>query len=170
MGVNTMSSVQPHKWDVVGFHKMVEAGVFPPDARLELLAGEIFDMTPMGNMHRWLVIELTQRFIDAFRGKALVLPQCSVILGPDAEPEPDFAILKPDNYKQKEPDSAAILLCSMEEEVRRILRSALQSEKKKNGFGSRLHRRFVEQTGGVELEIPPRSPPRTALDFGPDNS
>ncbi len=99
-----------HKWSVTGFHKMAEAGLFDPEARMELIDGEIFDMTPMGNMHRGLVIELTSRFIDAFRGKALVSPQCPVILGMDDEPEPDFAILRPDDYKRKAPTAEAILL------------------------------------------------------------
>ncbi|WP_459874246.1 FitA-like ribbon-helix-helix domain-containing protein, partial [Endothiovibrio diazotrophicus] len=38
--------------------------------------------------------------------------------------------------------------CSMEEEARRILRRALTGDPAEKGLGSRLHRRFVELTGG----------------------
>lgn len=98
-----MQSQQPHKWSVAGFHQMAQAGVFSENDRMELIDGEIFDMAPMGNMHRGLIIELTGRFSDAFRGKALVSPQCPVILGDSGEPEPDFAILKLADYRRKEP-------------------------------------------------------------------
>jgi plasmid stability protein len=49
---------------------------------------------------------------------------------------------------------------SMEEEVRRILRDALDAEEEPSGLGSRVHARVLEATGGVELELPPRSAPR----------
>lgn len=61
--------------------------------------------------------------------------------------------------------SAAKHGCSMEEEVRRILREALLPETEQKGLGSRLHNRVMDLTGGVELELPPRSVPRPAPDF-----
>lgn len=54
---------------------------------------------------------------------------------------------------------------SMEEEARRILRQALSPPKSKCGLGTRLHRRFVERTGGTELELPERTPPRDPPSF-----
>lgn len=54
---------------------------------------------------------------------------------------------------------------SMEEEVRRILRQSLLPETEQKGLGSRLHKRVMDLTGGVELELPSRSPPSPAPDF-----
>lgn len=105
-----MNAPQPHKWTVAEYHKMAEAGLFPPDARLELINGELFDMTPMGRMHRGLVIELTARLSEACRGKAMVSPQCPVTLGEDGEPEPDFTVLRSADYRQKAPSADDILL------------------------------------------------------------
>jgi len=60
---------------------------------------------------------------------------------------------------------AAMNGCSMEEEARRILRRGLTSDGEAGGgVGSRIHRRF-SKVGGVELEIAPRSKPRSAPDF-----
>lgn len=55
--------------------------------------------------------------------------------------------------------SAAEHGCSMEEEVRRILRKAVLSGKCSTGIGTRISRRFAE-TGGVDLPEIPRSEPR----------
>ncbi|MCZ0927979.1 plasmid stabilization protein [Halomonas janggokensis] len=44
---------------------------------------------------------------------------------------------------------------SMEEEVRIILRSALNQPQAK-GLGTRIRERFAD-AGGIELEVPPRS-------------
>lgn len=54
---------------------------------------------------------------------------------------------------------------SMEEQTRRILRDAvLIQSKNKKGLGTRIHERFAE-VGGVDLELPKRSPARQAPDF-----
>ncbi len=53
---------------------------------------------------------------------------------------------------------------SMEEQVRIILREALNPKEKKKGLGSRIHQRFAE-LGGVDLVLPKRSMPRKTPDF-----
>lgn len=59
--------------------------------------------------------------------------------------------------------------CSMEEEVRRILRHALVANDEKNGsnsgLGSRIRQRMLEAGGGIELPLPERTQPRPAPDF-----
>ena len=59
--------------------------------------------------------------------------------------------------------------CSMEEEVREILRQTLLSPAPKNNLGSRLHQRFKSTTGGVELGLPDRTPARNPPDFGDES-
>ena len=48
---------------------------------------------------------------------------------------------------------------SMEEEVRLILREAVQRQPSSNNFATAIRARFVPM-GGVELELPPREPER----------
>ena len=59
--------------------------------------------------------------------------------------------------------------CSMEEEVRRILRNALTPPPTTpplgSGIGSRLHEQIKALSGGVDIELPARSAPRPAPDF-----
>jgi Uma2 family endonuclease len=43
-------------------YRMVEAGVIRPEERLELIEGEIVEMSPKGARHEWLKIGLTRYF------------------------------------------------------------------------------------------------------------
>lgn len=58
--------------------------------------------------------------------------------------------------------------CSMEEEVRRILRQALTQKKSTRELGSVIHKLFAKE-GGVELHIPKRSMVRPAPAFDKEN-
>lgn len=69
-----------------------------------------------------------------------------------------------DQVKSQLRISAARHGCSMEEEVRRILRRTLITKSDKGPFGSRIHQRFAK-LGGVDLPEVDRSAPRSAPDF-----
>lgn len=56
--------------------------------------------------------------------------------------------------------------CSMEEEVREILRQTLMVPEPQKKLASRLHKRFKASTGGIDLDIPARTPARTPPSFG----
>ena len=64
-----------------------------------------------------------------------------------------------EDIKQRLKLAAARHGCSMEEEARRILRSALARQESEYGLGSRIHQVFAE-VGGVDLPDIPRSMPR----------
>jgi antitoxin FitA len=55
---------------------------------------------------------------------------------------------------------------SMEEEARSILRSALAITEPKEEHLVDAIRRRVEAVGGIDIELPPRSPMREPIDFG----
>jgi plasmid stability protein len=69
-----------------------------------------------------------------------------------------------DQVKSQLRISAARHGCSMEEEVRRILRRTLMTESDQGQFGSRIHQRFAK-LGGIDLPEVDRSAPRSAPDF-----
>ena len=49
--------------------------------------------------------------------------------------------------------------CSMEEEVRQILRRTLIAESGSDSLGTRIHQRFAK-VGGIDLPVADRSTPR----------
>ncbi len=71
-----------------------------------------------------------------------------------------------DDLKQRLRIRAAHHGCSMEEEARNILRSALEEEDKVvRGLAESIRRRFAP-LGGVELDLPRREPIREPPGFG----
>ena len=92
--------------------RMGETGVCAPDARLELIEGEIFEMAPIGPPHSGAVITLNRLLILRAGERAAVSVQLPVIVGELSVPQPDFALLKPrrDNYSTAYPQRGDILL------------------------------------------------------------
>ena len=101
-----------HRLNVEQYHRMSEAGVFEPDARVELIEGEIIDMAPIGSRHFSAVSRLNRMLVEATGSRAVVSIQQSLRLDRFTEPEPDIAVLKPrdDFYAEALPTGADALL------------------------------------------------------------
>ena len=93
------------------YHAMAKAGILSEDERVELIAGEIVRMAPIGSRHAGCVKRLNRRF-SRLGDRALVSVQDPIALSPAHEPEPDLAILRPrqDDYTQSHPTPADVLL------------------------------------------------------------
>ena len=91
---------------------MAETGVIKPDARVELLNGQIIDMMPIGPFHGGTVISLIELFSEAAKRRYLVSAQNPVRLNQHSEPEPDLMLLrrKADNYKSGHPKPEDVYL------------------------------------------------------------
>lgn len=101
-----------HWLTVEDFHRMGEAGLFAPEARMELIEGEIIDMTPIGSAHASRVMRLADLLTTHLHGKAVVAVRSPVRLGDRSEPQPDLAVLRyrEDFYASAHPGPADILL------------------------------------------------------------
>ena len=73
------------------YHRMAEAGVLGPDEGVELIEGEIIQMSPAGSRHASCVMRVNQGLVGAFGGRAWVSPQLPLGLDDYSEPEPDLA-------------------------------------------------------------------------------
>lgn len=94
------------------FHRMGQAGIFTEDDRLELLEGEIVAMTPIGSRHAACVKRLVRLLSARLEGRAILSVQDPVRLGAHSEPQPDLALLRPqdDFYASSHPGPADVLL------------------------------------------------------------
>jgi Uma2 family endonuclease len=112
MNVITENWPRPHRLTVDEYYRMAEVGLLPPDARVELIEGEIIDMAPIGSRHAAAVDLLAKRFIRAVDESAIVRIQGPVRLSPHSEPQPDLALLKrqPHRYATSHPTAADVLL------------------------------------------------------------
>jgi Uma2 family endonuclease len=105
-------SVQAAKFTVEQYERMIEAGVFPPEYRAELIEGEIIEMSPIGPRHAACVGRLTQMLSLLLQREAIVWVQNPIRLDDRSEPEPDICVLRPraDFYGESLPTPADVLL------------------------------------------------------------
>jgi len=101
-----------HRFTVDEYHRMGEAGIFHEDDRVELIDGQVVEMTPIGPRHAGCVKALVQ-ILYRTAGDAVVLGvQDPVVLNPHNAPEPDIAVLRPrpHGYRARHPAPADVLL------------------------------------------------------------
>jgi Uma2 family endonuclease len=86
------------------YYRMAEAGILGEDDRVELIRGEIVQMSPIGRRHRAFVGNLNQLLTPRLAGRAFVWVQNPIVLTEDTEPQPDLAVLRrrPVPYKERE--------------------------------------------------------------------
>lgn len=93
----------PRRWRFTAdqYQRMGEVGIFRKEDRVELLEGEIYEMTPIGSWHNGSVSAANMTLTGRLSGRAIVQVQGSFRLFPDAEPEPDLLVLRfrPDFYR-----------------------------------------------------------------------
>jgi Uma2 family endonuclease len=101
-----------HRLTVAEFQRMGEAGILAPDDRVELIAGEIIDMSPIGSLHAALVACLAASFSQRLGELAIVWVQNPLALDDTSQPQPDLTILRPrsDFYAAGHPGPADALL------------------------------------------------------------
>jgi Uma2 family endonuclease len=94
------------------YYRMAEAGILREDDRVELIRGEIVEMSPIGRRHKAFVLNLTQLLVGRLAGRALVNVQSGIVLSDDSEPEPDIAVLRRRDvpYKEREAHADDVLL------------------------------------------------------------
>ena len=100
-----------HRFTVEDYHRMAEVGLLGEDDRVELLEGEVVEMTPIGPEHAGTVDRLNQRLIQALAGRAIVRVQSPIRVDDRSEPEPDLALLRPveDFYTSRIPGPGDVL-------------------------------------------------------------
>jgi len=94
------------------YHRMAEVGILGEDDRVELIRGEIVEMSPIGRRHVAFVDNLTQLLVLRLAGRAIVSVQNPVVLTDDSEPQPDFTVrrIRPVPYKEREAHADDVLL------------------------------------------------------------
>ncbi len=100
------------KLDVHEYHRLGETGILTAEDRVELIDGEVVEMSPIGSAHIGAVMALTRLLVLAVGDRAHVSPQGSVRLDANSEPQPDLALLRPraDQYRSALPAPADIML------------------------------------------------------------
>jgi len=94
------------------YHRLALLGILAEGDRVELLDGQIVEMTPIGPEHAGCVDTLTRLLSRRVGDAAVVRVQNPMVLGTQWEPQPDVALLKPraDGYRTAHPGPGDTLL------------------------------------------------------------
>ena len=104
--------VRRHRYTVEDYYRMGEVGILAPDARVELIDGEVIEKPPIGAPHASIVTDLQNRLVRLVGQRAIVRIQNPIHLGRHDEPEPDVALVTPpaSKYRTRHPEPPDILL------------------------------------------------------------
>jgi hypothetical protein len=105
-------TAQKQLFSVTDYHKMAEVGILKPDARVELIRGEIIKMSPIKSAHAGMVNFLLEYLIINLHKKYTVIGQNPIQIDEFSEPEPDIAIAayREDRYRSTHPTATDVLL------------------------------------------------------------
>jgi Uma2 family endonuclease len=101
------------KFTVDEYHRLPQTGILREDDRVELIEGEIVEMSPIGARHAGTVKRLLDRLIPLqVARKAVLGVQDPIRLGKHSEPQPDIVLLCPraDFYTSAHPGPQDVLL------------------------------------------------------------
>jgi Uma2 family endonuclease len=119
LGLNTQKigeamSVQLQKryFNVDDYYRMFKAGVFSEGDHVELIEGEVIEMSPIGKRHAGCVNRLNRLLNRSVGELAIVSVQSPISSDDFSEPQPDVALLKPraDFYSNSHPTPADVLV------------------------------------------------------------
>ncbi len=102
--------VARRRFTVDDYERMAEAGILTEDDRVELIAGEIVEMSPTGGRHVQCVGRTNRHLSRQVGENVLVNVQSPIRLSNDGEPEPDFAVVRDRDYGGALPSPPDILL------------------------------------------------------------
>ena len=100
------------RFTVDEYHRMGDAGVLTEDDRVELLDGQIIQMSPIGTPHASTVARLNTLLVRRFGKHATIWVQNPIILDRWSEPQPDLCVLaqRSDFYADAHPRPRDVLL------------------------------------------------------------
>ena len=98
------------RFTVHDYHRMAEAGILHEDDRVELIGGEIVEMSPIGGRHAACVREINHLLSRQVGDELRVDVQSPVKLSEQEEPQPDLAMIRTRTYGRSLPTPEDVLL------------------------------------------------------------
>ena len=86
-------SIVTAKWSLQDYHQMIDTGLLD-NRQVELLCGEIIEMSPEGVSHSFYGTEVGEYLRQLLGGRAKIREAHPITLPNNSEPEPDIAIVK----------------------------------------------------------------------------
>ncbi len=95
------------------YQRLPALGLLREDARVELIDGQVVEMSPIGDRHANCVRRLNRAFSQHLADVAIIDVQNTLVLGRHDAPQPDLTVLKPraDAYPKhpRPPDTLLVI-------------------------------------------------------------
>ncbi len=161
---------QCRRYSRAEYDRMIAAGVFNSEDRLQLIDGEIVTMTPQGSRHA-TAVQLTEELLrNAFPPSAgySIRIQMPLALDERSEPEPDVAVVygSPRDYRDLHPTAALLII-----EVSDTTLSLERDRKMRLYARSGIAEYWILNLDEARLEVyrePAGEAYKTRRDYGPD--
>lgn len=101
---------QVHRFSTDEYHRLIEAGGFDEDARVELIDGLLADMSPKTREHENAIAWLARRLMVAIDPDRYELRVGGPLTLEGSEPEPDLTIIPHDAPRPYHPATAALVV------------------------------------------------------------
>jgi Uma2 family endonuclease len=101
---------QVHRLSTDEYHRLIEAGGFDEDARVELIDGLLADMSPKTPAHENAVTWLARQLMMAIDPERYELRVGSPLTLGGSEPEPDLAVIAHDAPRPYHPATATLVI------------------------------------------------------------
>ena len=100
------------KFTIAEYHQLVDLGFFTENDKIELIRGEIIDISPKRTPHSVCNSLLWKQLYELIGKQAEIRVQEPIVLSSHSEPEPDVVVAKPksDNYLSAHPVAEDIIL------------------------------------------------------------
>jgi hypothetical protein len=98
------------RFTIEEYERMAETGILAQDDRVELVEGEIVEMSPIGNPHAAFVANLNHLLMARVGDRVRVWVQGPVRVPPRSKPQPDLALLRPRSYVREGATAGDVLL------------------------------------------------------------
>ena len=102
---------KPYRWTREQYYKLGEVGILP-DTNVELIEGEVIQMSPIYSPHATSVTLADDVVRDVFGKGWVVRVQLPLSLGTNSDPQPDVAVIagKVRDFKDAHPSTAALVI------------------------------------------------------------
>lgn len=105
-------TIRPHRWTRAEFENMVLTGIFNPEARVELIEGEILDMGVQSSWHAIAIRATETTLRSVYQQGYEVRSQMPLAIGDDSEPAPDVVVVPGSfrDYRENHPTTALLVV------------------------------------------------------------
>jgi Uma2 family endonuclease len=107
---DTAHVLDPRRFTVDEYHRMIAAGILDEDEHVELLEGVITSMSPQGVPHSRCIRRLNRVLARTLGDEFELFVQLPLTIGDRNEPEPDLAVVRSKDVPTDRHPSTAVLV------------------------------------------------------------